>query len=202
MIGPQNRATACGDCPCAVSHWPIVSSPRSARRRRGGQSTHRPENAEAIAQAEVLVPQQGGQEVQGGGKPADAAEIAAPPLGSEEMECVAAAEGVGHVHPPAEVQEVGAAAHRQVLAEVDELPGRRIVKAAGASAEAGGLFEQFDAASLFHRGRGGSDSRQAPADHGDARQGSGGSGGEGGVVHFEARVLYVGSRSPLPPGEG
>ncbi len=131
----------------------------------------------------MLLPQQGGQQVQRGRKPADGGEVAAAAVGGEKMERRAAAEGIGHAHAAAEVEQVGAAAQGQVLAGVDELAGGRIVEAAGASAKAGGLLEQFDAAAVLRRGRGGGESRQAAADHGDARHGTVGSRGEGSVVH-------------------
>jgi hypothetical protein len=46
---------------------------------------------------------------------------------------------------PAEVGEVGAAAHADVLADVNELAAASVGEGAGAAAEAGASFDQSDA---------------------------------------------------------
>ena len=64
-----------------------------------------------------------------------------------KMQRLFAAETIGHARAAAEIEKIRAAAHRRVLAEIDEPLVERFDERARPAAETGGLLEDFDAAS-------------------------------------------------------
>ncbi len=137
-------------------------------RSQARQPQQRPEGPPALAGREVLLGQQGGQQVQRGRQPAGGGEVAADAVGAEEVKRGVSLEALGQARAAAEVQEVGTAAQGQVLAGIDELPARPIAERGGAAAQRGGLLEQFHLAAVLGGGGRGAESGQSAADDSDA----------------------------------
>ena len=111
----------------------------------GGESEagQAPGDAGLVGEAEVMGAEEGAGEVQGsgqtvGGEGADAA------VGRHEEEAALGSEEMIDADGPAEVGEVGAAAHADVLAGVEELAGGGVGEGAGPAAEPAAQFEEGD----------------------------------------------------------
>ena len=129
---------------------------------------HRPKDSPTFGRAEVRESHQGRGQVQRGGQPADGGEIAPAAVGPEEVQPAVALEAVVDAHAAAEVDQVGAAAHGNVLASVDPPAGRRILERAGPPAEPPPGLEQFDRDARLTQSRRRGQPGQAAADDGDA----------------------------------
>ena len=91
------------------------------------------------------------------------------PAGADEEKRAVAAEPIGQTCAAAEVEEVGAAAHRHVLAGVNESSGDRILeRGSPAPAPSAGLEERHPHARFDER-RGRSQPRKAAADDRDVK---------------------------------
>jgi len=140
----QDRAPVPVDRPAGLA---VAAEPRVERLAR--PTAIEPEAGEAegdpqaLADRQVIRPQEAPREVQGGGESAGL-QGRVPPLGREEPERRLAAEEVGRADPAAEVGEVGAAGHADVLTVVDEIAGRRVDERAGPPAEPGAALDQGD----------------------------------------------------------
>ena len=124
-----------------------VGSPGCCSRQLSAQSTCATRERCSIARSSdrYLKPHQARQQVQRRGQPAAGREIALAALGTDEVQRVGALEAVVDAGAAAEVEKLGAAAHRDVLAVVDPFAGFRIDERSGPAAERLGLLEQFDA---------------------------------------------------------
>jgi len=103
------------------------------------------------------------------GQPPAGREIALTALGADEVQRMGVLEAVVDAGVATEVKKLGAAAHRNVLAEIDRFADLRIGKRSGAAAERLGLLEQFHAHSALAGGNGGSQPRQPTADDRNSR---------------------------------
>ncbi len=189
---PRRLPRAANPCPDRLLGL-ILAGPRPGQPR---QSAH---GLPSLAEREVPLPQHGRQQVQRGGQPGGRGEVAPRAVGTEEMQRRAAPEAFGHAQAAAEVDQVGAAAHRHVLARIDELPGLPVAEGSGPSAESGGLLEQFHAAAMLGgRGRG-AEPGQPAADNGNGDDGGsirvGIHGGPWGDVNYVRAAIRGGSNA-------
>ena len=90
-------------------------------------------------------------------------------VGADEVQRVGAIEAVVDAGAAAEVEELGAAAHRDVLAVVDRLAGLRIDERSGAAAEASWPARTVRRAAPLDGGNGGSQPGQPSADDRELR---------------------------------
>ena len=91
------------------------------------------------------------------------------PIAIEQNHLALAAEHRGDSDPPAEVGEVGAAGHADVLAVVHQLAGRRILKRARATAQPGPAFQKRQSQAAIHEARGDRQAGEPAADDEDMR---------------------------------
>ena len=99
------------------------------------QAQQAPGNAKLVAGREVVCEQEAPGQVQRRGQVVRA-ERADAPVGRHEVERALRLEQVVDAGDPAKVREVGAAAHRDVLAGVERLPRRRVGERPGPAADA------------------------------------------------------------------
>ena len=92
-------------------------------------------------------------------------------VGTQKDQLALAAEHRIDPDPPAEISQVCAAGHADMLAIVDELAGRRVVERAGASAQPGPALEDRDPQAAIDQSRRRRQARQAAADDHDMRRG-------------------------------
>ena len=92
-------------------------------------------------------------------------------LGAEEDDLGVAAEEVREADPAAEVGQVGAAGHADVLTVIDLLAGHRVGERAGAAAEPGPALDQGQAEPAVDQRRGRGQPGEAAADDDDVRGG-------------------------------
>ena len=94
-------------------------------------------------------------------------EVVLPSVGREEVERAVPVEAVGDADPAAEVGQIGATAHRDVLRVVEHLSGSRFAEGADPAAEHFALFEKLDGDSPLGQGHGRRHSGQPAADNAD-----------------------------------
>ena len=108
-------------------------------------------DAPSLAPRQIRKPHRARQQVQRGGQPAAGREIALAAFGADEVQRVGAIETVVDAGAAAEVEKLGAAAHRNVLTVIDRVAGFRVDERTGAAAERLASLEQFDTASRARR---------------------------------------------------
>ena len=94
------------------------------------QTGEAPGDAEFVAQGQVMGGEEGAGQVKGSGQ-GIGGETADAPVGGDEIETGLGLQQVGDADGPAEMGEVGAAAHADMLAGVDELPAGGVGKGPG-----------------------------------------------------------------------
>ena len=148
----------------------VAAEPVEERRvgvgRRPPQSGQPPGDANLVGETEVMGAEEGAGEVKRrgqavGGEAADAA------VGRHEVEAGLGLKEMGDADGLAKMGEVGAAAHADVLAGVDELSGGGVGEGTGPAAEAVARFEHGDVEAALGERRGGRQSRQPAADDDD-----------------------------------
>ena len=103
------------------------------------------------------------------GRPDARAESRDSTVGPEKDQLPLAAEHRVDPDPPAEISQVCAAGHADMLAIVDEFAGRGVIERAGASAQPGPALDDRDPQAAIDQGRGRRQARQAAADDHDMR---------------------------------
>jgi hypothetical protein len=130
--------------------------------------------------------------VQRRGQPTAGREIALAAFGADEMERVGAIETIVDTGAAAEVEELAATAHRNVLTIIDQLAAGRSDERAGAAAEGSSSLEQFDSTTPLDGGDGRGDARKSPADDRDSLRGrSRGAFGQYVIHYFVLLTLRV-----------
>ncbi len=135
--------------------------------RGSSQACQAPGDAQFVAEGEVVEGGEGAEEVEGRGEGVggEAAEAA---VRGEEVESALRPQQAVDAEPAAEVGEVGAAAHADVLAGVGELAGGGVGEGAGPPAEARACFQEGKATAAFREGDAGGQAGQPGAEDADA----------------------------------
>src|SRR5205823_2520533 len=94
-----------------------------------------PGDAQLFRQRQVMSRQEAARQVQGS-RPGIGAKTAAPAIGRHEVEVALWLEQMVDAEPPAEMRQVRAAAHADMLTGVDQLTGRAVLKRASPSTQA------------------------------------------------------------------
>ena len=166
----QKRSIARSDCPWRRSHGPIVSLPptgvsSAARRLRALTIRHR------SARLRVTQPEQRRSQVERYGQPACGRKIVPGSVRGNEMQAAMACEALGDAGPAAEIGQIHAAAHPDMLAVIDPRSGMRLQKRPRPASQPPSAFEDLHTDPMFGGRRAGRQAGQTAADDGDARGG-------------------------------